>query len=70
VIATRARGRRVQAVAASLGLITSSAVVVHLSGGYIEAHFHFFVVTAVIALYQDWIPFLTSIAFVAARTTA
>jgi methyl-accepting chemotaxis protein len=56
VIATRARGRRVQAVAASLGLITSSAVVVHLSGGYIEAHFHFFVVTAVIALYQDWIP--------------
>ena len=67
IVATSARGRRPQALAASLGLITASAVLVHLSGGYIEAHFHFFVITAVIALYQDWIPFLTSITSVAAH---
>ena len=67
VVATYARGRRSRAVAASLGLITASAVLVHLSGGYIEMHFHFFVMTAVIAVYQDWVPFLTGIAYVAAH---
>jgi signal transduction histidine kinase/CheY-like chemotaxis protein len=67
LVATYARGRRPRAVAASLGLITASAVLVHLSGGYIEMHFHFFVMTAVIAVYQDWVPFLTAIAYVAAH---
>ena len=67
IVATYARGRRRQSLAASLGLITASAILVHLSGGYIEMHFHFFVITAVIALYQDWIPFLASIAYVAAH---
>src|SRR5712691_3933882 len=32
-----------RAVIASFGLVTASAVLVHLSGGYIELHFHFFV---------------------------
>ncbi len=67
LVATYARSRRPQAIAASLGLITASAVLVHLSGGYIEMHFHFFVMTAVIAVYQDWVPFLTAIAYVAAH---
>jgi PAS domain S-box-containing protein len=57
--------RQVRAVVASLGLITSSAILVHLSGGYIEMHFHFFVMVTVIALYQDWIPFLAAIGYVA-----
>ena len=43
--------------AAVLGLITSSAVIVHLSGGVVEAHFHFFVMVGVITLDQDWLPF-------------
>src|SRR5687768_14032288 len=34
--------RRVRSAAAVLGLITASAVLVHLSGGVVEAHFHFF----------------------------
>jgi len=54
----------VRAVLASLGLITASAVLVHLSGGYIEMHFHFFVMVVIIALYQDWIPFLLAIGYV------
>jgi PAS domain-containing protein len=58
------RGRAFRAVAASLGLLTSSAVLVHLSGGYIEMHFHFFVMVSVIALYQDWVPFLVAIGYV------
>jgi diguanylate cyclase (GGDEF)-like protein len=51
-------------VAASFGLITSSAILVHLWGGYIEAHFHFFVMVGVLTLYQAWVPFLVAIAYV------
>ena len=58
------RSRRVSSLAASFGLVTASAVLVHLSGGYIEFHFHFFVVVAIIALYQQWAPFLAAIGFV------
>ena len=55
---------RFQSAAASLGLVMTSAVLVHLSGGYIEMHFHFFVMVALLALYQDWTPFLLAIGFV------
>jgi hypothetical protein len=61
---SRRRTRKFRASMASLGLITSSAVLVHLSGGYIEFHFHFFVMIAVMALYQDWTPFLLAIVYV------
>jgi len=43
-------GRKLRATLASLGLLTASAVGVHLSGGLIEAHFHFFVVIALLML--------------------
>src|SRR4030095_8174715 len=56
--------RRSRAGAASVGLITASAILVHLSGGYIEMHFHFFVALIIIALYQDWVPFLLAIGYV------
>lgn len=59
------RGRLRERVWATLGLLTCSAVGVHLSGGLTEAHFHFFVVVAVISLYQDWVVFLLAIVFVA-----
>jgi signal transduction histidine kinase len=58
------RGRRFQSATASIALMTASAVVVHLSGGYVEAHFHFFVALAVVALYHDWVPFLVAIGYV------
>jgi two-component system, sensor histidine kinase and response regulator len=57
-------GRRTQSGVATLGLMTSSALLVHLSGGYIELHFHFFVMMAVVALYQDWAPFLLALLFI------
>ena len=50
-------GRRARSAAAVVGQITASAVIVHLSGGVVEAHFHFFVMIGVITLYQDWLPF-------------
>ena len=51
-------------VAASFGLITSSAILVHLWTGVIEAHFHFFVMVGVLTLYQAWVPFLVAIGYV------
>jgi diguanylate cyclase (GGDEF)-like protein/PAS domain S-box-containing protein len=56
--------QRLRAVVASLGLMIASGLLVHLSGGYIEFHFHFFVMVVVIALYQDWPPFLAAIGYV------
>ena len=44
-------GRRARSAAAVLGLVTASAVIVHLSGGVVEAHFHFFVMVGVITRY-------------------
>ena len=57
-------GPRVRSALATLGLMTSSALVVHLSNGLIEAHFHFFVMVAVVALYQAWQPYLLALGFV------
>ena len=56
--------RRVRTVAAAIGLLSSSAVLVHLSGGLIEMHFHFFVMVVVVSLYQDWLPFLAAVGYV------
>jgi hypothetical protein len=61
-------GRRARSAAAVLGLITSSAVIVHLSGGVVEAHFHFFVMVGVITLYQDWLPFGLALGYVVHHT--
>ena len=43
VASQEALPRRVRTMVASVGLLSSSAVLVHLSGGLIEMHFHFFV---------------------------
>jgi methyl-accepting chemotaxis protein len=48
----------------AFGLLTCSAVLVHVTGGRTEMHFHFFVVLVLIALYQDWRPFLLALAYV------
>jgi PAS domain S-box-containing protein len=65
-------GRRFRSATAALALVTSSAVLVQFSarygsgtGGFIEAHFHYFVVIAAIAMYEDWVPFLLGVFYVA-----
>ena len=57
-------GMKLRVAAASFGLVTCSAVLVHLWDGVIEAHFHFFVVIGILTLYQDWMPFLVAIGYV------
>jgi diguanylate cyclase (GGDEF)-like protein len=53
--------------AACIGLLSASAVIVHLMHGAIEAHFHFFLVVSVLAFYEEWFPYLLSFAFVFAH---
>jgi diguanylate cyclase (GGDEF)-like protein len=57
-------GLRLRVAAASFGLITASAMLVHLSNGVVEAHFHFFVMIGVLTLYQDWMAFGIAIGYV------
>jgi GGDEF domain-containing protein len=61
------KGRRFQSIMATLGLTASSAILVHLSGGLIEFHFHYFITLAVVSLYHDWTPFLVAVGFVAVQ---
>ena len=59
-----AAGRKLRASAVALGLLACSALLVHFADGYIEAHFHFFVMIVILALYEDWLPFSLAGAFV------
>ncbi|OYR80734.1 methyl-accepting chemotaxis protein, partial [Halorubrum sp. E3] len=58
-------GRRQRTVLTAFSLMTVSMALVKLSGGYIEAHFSFFVFIGVLALYEDWLPFAVGVAYVA-----
>jgi len=60
----RDTSRAARSGVATFGLVLSSALLVHVSGGYVEFHFHFFVMVIVVSLYEDWIPFILAIGFV------
>jgi anti-sigma regulatory factor (Ser/Thr protein kinase) len=56
--------RRASSVAVASGLLTCSALLVHVTNGLIEAHFHFFVMVSILALYEDWAPYALAFAYV------
>ncbi|GLZ44266.1 hypothetical protein Acsp06_04510 [Actinomycetospora sp. NBRC 106375] len=56
-------GRLAGEIFVSAGLSASCAGLVILSGGYIEAHFSFFVIIGFLMLYQSWVPFAVNIGF-------
>jgi diguanylate cyclase (GGDEF)-like protein/PAS domain S-box-containing protein len=58
------RSMRFRACMVALGLLSSSAILVHLAGGSTEAHFHFFVMVTVLACYEEWVPYLLAVVFV------
>jgi signal transduction histidine kinase len=64
IAATLPGSRRFRAEAVSLGLLAAAAVFVYLSHGRAEAHLHYFVVIALIALYEDWAVYLLAVVFV------
>jgi diguanylate cyclase (GGDEF)-like protein len=54
----------VRAILTTTGLVASSSILVHLTDGLIESHFHFFVLVPLVTLYQHWTPFGVMIAWV------
>ncbi|GGC06723.1 methyl-accepting chemotaxis protein [Cellulomonas carbonis] len=65
VVGWLARGQAVRATSVATGLVLASVTLVHVSGGMTDMHLHFFVMVAVVALYQQWTPFLVSVGVVA-----
>lgn len=56
--------RRVRSLLAASAFMTNASVLAYYSGGFIEVHFLYFVGIGVVALYEDWIPFVLSIGYV------
>lgn len=54
----------VRSALATLGLVWSAATLVYLFDGRTVMHFHYFVIVAVVALYQAWWPYLLAVGFV------
>src|SRR5882672_8061319 len=50
ITAHHATTRLMQASLGTLGLVSCSGLLVHISGGLIEAHFHFFIVIVLVTL--------------------
>ena len=57
-------GRAVASSSVTVSLLLSTSLLIHLFHGMIELHFHFFVVVALIAMYQAWTPYLLGVGFV------
>ena len=60
----RLPSRQHRSLAVTLGLMLCSTLLVHVTGGIIEAHFHYFVMLGFVALYHDWRPYATAVAVV------
>jgi PAS domain S-box-containing protein len=60
----RLGGRRAQSLIVTIGLLSCSALLVHVSDGLPESYFHFFVMVAALSLYEDWVPFGAAVAYV------
>jgi diguanylate cyclase (GGDEF)-like protein len=57
-------GMTVRSAMTTLGLVSACAATVYFFDGMTEAHFEYFVVVAVVALYQAWWPYLLAVGFV------
>ncbi len=64
------RSQLVRASAVSLGLMIGADVLVHVGGGLTDLHIWFYVLLALVALYQAWVPFLLAVVFVAVHHAA
>ena len=65
--ATHVSSRRARSLLTATALLTSSALLVHFSGGLTEAHFHFFVVVTLLAFYEDRTVYALAVVYVLAH---
>jgi diguanylate cyclase (GGDEF)-like protein/PAS domain S-box-containing protein len=57
--------RRMRAGLVTVGILSCSAILIQLTSGRTEALLHVFLALALVALYQEWLPYLLAIAFIA-----
>jgi len=57
-------GRRAQVLVVTVGLLSCSALLVHITSGLNQSYFHFFVMVAALSLYEDWFPFVIAVVYV------
>src|SRR3954470_9077058 len=57
-------GRRAQTLVVTVGLLSCSALLVHITSGLNQSYFHFFVMVAALSLYEDWFPFVIAVVYV------
>ncbi len=57
--------RRIRAATGAVAFMVQGSVLAYFTGGFIEAHFLYFVGVGVVALYEDWVPFAITIGYVA-----
>jgi len=62
--------QRVRASATALGLMLCADVLLHAGGGLEDLHIWFYVMLALVSLYQAWTPFLLAVVFVAVHHLA
>jgi methyl-accepting chemotaxis protein len=67
LIGAAATGRNARSFSVAIGLLLACAALVHAGGGRVDLHFDFFVVLALIGLYQSWEVFGLSVVLVAAH---
>jgi methyl-accepting chemotaxis protein len=67
VVAGIATSRRGRSISVSIGLLLAADALVQSGGGLIDLHFHFFVVIALIGLYQDGATFALALVLIAAQ---
>ncbi|WP_435099255.1 methyl-accepting chemotaxis protein [Halorubrum sp. N11] len=65
IAAIPALSRRVRAATGAVAFMAQASVLAYFTGGFIEAHFLYFVGVGVVALYEDWVPFAITIGYVA-----
>jgi len=59
--------RRARSSLAAVGFMITGSVLAYFTGGFIEAHFLYFIGVGVVALYEDWVPFGITIGYVATQ---
>ena len=64
IAATVVKARRPATIITSLGLLWADAALIHIWHGIPDMHFYFFVSLGIVALYEEWVPYLISIGFV------
>jgi hypothetical protein len=69
LIGTYGSGRSLKGTFVSIGLLACEGLLVHFTGGIIEAHFAFFVLMPLVALYQDVKAFVITLGFVVVHHT-